>query len=101
MPLDLRALVDPSHTALVTQEIQQGVVGEHSALPGLAAGVERVDMLGNVAKLVAAARVASGDNVGLPVGLKGDVTYDPIVQDIVNRMSVKVSSFRQSPEARA
>ncbi len=58
MPLDLRALVDPAHTALVTQEIQQGVVGEKSALPDLAAGVARVDMLGNVARLIAAAREA-------------------------------------------
>jgi nicotinamidase-related amidase len=58
MPLELRALVDPTHTALVTQEIQQGVVGDKSALPNLAAGVARVDMLGNVAKLVAAAREA-------------------------------------------
>ncbi len=58
MPLDLRSLLDPAHTALVTQEIQQGVVGEKSALPDLAAGVARVDMLGNVARLVAAARDA-------------------------------------------
>ena len=58
MPLDLATLVDPAHTALVTQEIQRGVVGEESALPDLAAGVARVGMIGNVAALVAAARTA-------------------------------------------
>jgi len=58
MPVNLRELADPAHTALVTQEIQQGVVGEKSALPDLAAGVARVDMLGNVARLVSAAREA-------------------------------------------
>ena len=58
MPLDLAALVDPEHTALVTQECQQGVIGEKSALPDLAAGVARVDMVRHVAALVAAARAA-------------------------------------------
>jgi len=56
--LDLAALVDPQHTALVTQECQQGVIGEKSALPALAAGVTRVDMIRHVAELVAAARAA-------------------------------------------
>ena len=54
----LRELVDPAHTALVTQEIQQGVVGAGSALPELAAAVARVDLLGHVAKLLTAARAA-------------------------------------------
>jgi len=58
MPLDLAALVDPAHTALVTQECQEGVIGEKSALPGLAEGVARVDMIGNVARLLDAARSA-------------------------------------------
>jgi nicotinamidase-related amidase len=58
VPLDLAALVDPKHTALVTQECQQGVIGEKSALPELAAGVARVGMIGNAAALVAAARAA-------------------------------------------
>jgi nicotinamidase-related amidase len=58
MPLDLASLVDPKHTALVTQECQQGVIGEKSALPALAAGVARVDMIRHVAELVAAARAA-------------------------------------------
>jgi len=54
----LRELVDPAHTALVTQEIQQGVVGAGSALPELAAAVARVDLLGHVARLLTAARAA-------------------------------------------
>ena len=35
MPLDLAALLDPNRTALVTQEIQRGVVGDLSQLPEL------------------------------------------------------------------
>jgi nicotinamidase-related amidase len=37
MPLDLADLVRPDRTAVVTSEIQSGVVGERSALPDLAA----------------------------------------------------------------
>ena len=58
MPLDLAALCDPAHTALVTQECQEGVIGRSSSLPGLAEGVARVGMIGNVARLARAARAA-------------------------------------------
>ena len=58
MPIDLAQLLDPAHTAIVTQEIQQGVVGPGSALPDLAAGVARVDMVAHVAALLDAARGA-------------------------------------------
>jgi nicotinamidase-related amidase len=60
VPLDLRALVDPAHTALVTQEIQRGVMGDLSALPELAAAARPA--VPNMARLVRAARKA-----GLPV----------------------------------
>jgi nicotinamidase-related amidase len=60
MPLDLRALVDPAGAALVTQEIQRGVVGDLSALPDLAAAARPV--LPRIARLVRAARKA-----GVPV----------------------------------
>ncbi|MEM7412714.1 MAG: cysteine hydrolase [Myxococcota bacterium] len=55
---ELATLIDPQHTALITQECQQGVVGVGSALPDLAAGVARVDMLGHIAQLMRAARTA-------------------------------------------
>ena len=60
MPLDLRQLVDPAHTALVTQEIQRGVIGDQSQLPALAAAARTA--LPQIAKLVARARA-----VGAPV----------------------------------
>jgi nicotinamidase-related amidase len=52
----LAELIDPAHTALVTQECQEGVIGESSALPGLAEGVARVGMVENAARLARAAR---------------------------------------------
>jgi nicotinamidase-related amidase len=60
MALDLSSLADPSHTALVTQEIQRGVIGDGSALPELAAAAALV--LPKIAELTLAARAA-----GVPV----------------------------------
>ena len=57
MPLDLAQLVRPSYTALVLQEVQNGVVGPKSALPALAEAAAAVDLIGNCARLAAAARV--------------------------------------------
>jgi biuret amidohydrolase len=54
--LDLRALVAPEHTALVLQEVQNGVVGSPSALPALAEAAAAVDLVGNCARLAARAR---------------------------------------------
>ena len=45
MALDLATLVAPAHTALVLQEVQNGVVGEPSALPALADACRAVDLV--------------------------------------------------------
>jgi nicotinamidase-related amidase len=55
--LDLVELLDPDHTAVVTSEVQRGVVGEGSALPELARAAEPV--IATIAELVRAAREAS------------------------------------------
>jgi len=62
MAIDLRELIAPSHTALVTQECQLGVVGPGSALPELAAQAADV-LLPHVAWLVDAARDAGAEVV--------------------------------------
>ena len=56
MSLDLRSLVAPAHTALVTQECQRGVMGDLSQLPALA--TEAQQALPQIAALVRAARAA-------------------------------------------
>jgi nicotinamidase-related amidase len=53
---DLRDLVDPTHTALVLQEVQNGVVGAGSALPALAQAAADVGLIANCARLADAAR---------------------------------------------
>jgi nicotinamidase-related amidase len=59
---DLATLVDPEHTALVTVEVQENVVGERSRLPALAAAVADGGVLERIANLCRGARV-----VGVPV----------------------------------
>jgi nicotinamidase-related amidase len=56
VPQDLSALVAPVHTALVLQEVQNGVVGEPSVLPELAASAARVGLIAHCAALADAAR---------------------------------------------
>ncbi|CAO5239355.1 Nicotinamidase-related amidase [Frankia sp. AgKG'84/4] len=58
MAIDLAALLDPSHTVLLTQELQKGVVGEHSALPALAAAARDSGAVANAGRLAAGARAA-------------------------------------------
>src|SRR3954453_3664 len=58
MPLDLYALLDPAHSALVLQEVQNGVVGSPSVLPALAESAAAVDLVAHCAALAYAARAA-------------------------------------------
>jgi nicotinamidase-related amidase len=62
VPLELAELVAPAHTALVLQEVQNGVVGTPSALPALAEAAAAVDLVEHCALLARAARAA-----GVPV----------------------------------
>ncbi len=56
MPLDLAALIDPSHTAVLTMELQNGVVGVESPLRELADAAGAANVVTNTAKVVRAAR---------------------------------------------
>lgn len=72
MPLDLAGLVAPGHTALVTVEVQDNVVGARSMLPELAEAAQAI--LPNIAALARAARsadipVVHGTAVTRPDGL--------------------------------
>jgi nicotinamidase-related amidase len=54
----LRRIVDPARTAVLTMELQKGVVGEDALLPDLVQEVERTDMLDVVRRVCAGARAA-------------------------------------------
>jgi nicotinamidase-related amidase len=54
----LAQLVAPSRSAVLVQEMQQGVVGAGSGLPALAEAGASIDLIEHVAKVVKAARTA-------------------------------------------
>ena len=90
VPLDLRELVAPGHTALVLQEVQKGVVGEHSALPALAESAAAVGVVDHCAQLAAAAR-----KIGVPVVHCTAVTRDDMLG--ANRNARLFLGVRKSP----
>ncbi len=54
----LRSIVDPASSAVLTMELQEGVVGPDAMMQALVAEVQRTDMLGVVRRVCDAARDA-------------------------------------------
>jgi len=69
---DLAALVDPAHTAVLTMEIQRGVVGDLTSFPELAAEAERVGMFSATSRLLDAARAAGARVVHCTAEFRSD-----------------------------
>jgi len=64
--------VAPGHTALVLQEVQQGVVGEPSVLPALAAEAASAGLVASCARLATAARAAGVPVIHCTAATRGD-----------------------------
>jgi nicotinamidase-related amidase len=62
MPVSLHDLAEPATCAVLTMEIQRGVVGDLSSFPQLAEAAERVGVVANTARILDAAR-----GKGIPV----------------------------------
>ena len=62
MPVDLSDLAAPGRCAVLTQEVQRGVVGDLSSFPELAEAARRVGVVPNTARLLTEARAR-----GIPV----------------------------------
>ena len=56
MSIDLSELVSPSHTAVLTMEVQRAVIGDLSTIPELAEAVTDIGVIPNIARVLAAAR---------------------------------------------
>jgi nicotinamidase-related amidase len=70
VPPELRVLVDPETTAVVTSELQNGVVGESSVLPDLAAAARGA--IANTARLCTAARAAGAAVIHCTAATRAD-----------------------------
>src|SRR5437660_392078 len=62
VPIDLCVLLSPTHTAVLTMELQRGVMGDLAVLPQLAAEARARDIVAHAARLADGARRA-----GVPV----------------------------------
>jgi nicotinamidase-related amidase len=89
MAADLAALVEPTGTAVVTSELQDGVVGEHSVLPALAeAARSAVHAAGRLVKTARTAGVqvvhgtvyrrADGKGANTNARMFGGVRHSPV-----------------------
>jgi len=58
MPIDLVALAAPAHTAVLTMEMQRGVIGDLSDLSDLVAEVAQRNVVGHTSRLLHGARTA-------------------------------------------
>jgi len=72
VPIELSQLVGTGHAAVLTMEIQRGVVGDLSSFPALADEVERIGLVANAARLTAAARTAGIPVVHCTAGFRAD-----------------------------
>lgn len=72
MPLDLPALLDPVHTAVLTMELQRGVMGDLAMIPDLRDEVNAIGMLERVGALLAAARSAGARVVHCTAEFRAD-----------------------------
>ena len=77
MPVTLADLVGDGQAAVLTMEIQRGVVGDLSSFPELAAAAEEIGLVANTAHLLAAARAAAVPVVHCTAGFRPDRRGSP------------------------
>jgi nicotinamidase-related amidase len=78
MALDLQELLDPRHTAVLTMELQRGVVGDLASMPHLRDAVEAEDILPHTAKLLSAARGVGARVVHCTAVFRQDQAGSPV-----------------------
>jgi nicotinamidase-related amidase len=77
MPVTLAELVGGGRAAVLTMEIQRGVVGDLSSFPELAAAAREVGLVANTARLLGAARATGVPVVHCTAGFRADRRGSP------------------------
>jgi nicotinamidase-related amidase len=72
VPVDLATLVDPRHTALITSECQEGIVGAASRLGPIADVVREQGVIGRIAELANRARACEVPVIHCTVATRPD-----------------------------
>ncbi|MHB1516886.1 MAG: cysteine hydrolase family protein [Acidimicrobiales bacterium] len=72
MSVEIARLVEPGHCAVLTMEVQRGVVGDLSSFPQLADAARQNGMVANTARLLGAARRAGARVVHCTAEFRAD-----------------------------
>lgn len=100
MPVDLAALVDPSHTAVVTCEMQRGIIGDRAELRELADEVAARDVVGRSVALLDAARARGVLVVHARIAFRHDLRGTAVNNPLLGRMTKNPRMIREgTPEA--
>jgi nicotinamidase-related amidase len=86
MPVSLSDLVGGGGAAVVTMEIQRGVVGDLSSFPALAEEVQRTDLVAATARLLTAARGAGVPVIHCTAGFRADRRGTPTNAPLINAL---------------
>ncbi len=98
MPYDLTPHLRPAQAALLVFECQEGLIGEHSHLPTLAASARTGNMVENIAALLAAARSANAHVLYCKVAKRSDGTGDPVQTPLQIRLRETVPDAPAGPD---
>jgi len=99
VPIDLRTLLLPRHTAVLTMEIQRGVVGDRSSFPQLADAVRASNMLPAVRRLLVAAREAGAVVVHCTAGFRADRAGSPVNAPLITAMLRRPAHLLEGTDA--
>lgn len=110
MSVDLGPLLDPAHTAVITSECQNGVIGPDSVLPELAESAAK-ELIPNGARVCAAARSVGASVIHCTAGrrtddrgsnrnarLFGAILRSPVRMDLGTPATQVVDEFAVAPE---
>lgn len=99
MPADLNEMLAPGRCAVVTMELQRGVVGDRSSFPELAAAVEAAGVVPNTARLLEAARRAGVPVVHCTAGFLADRRGSPANAPLVTAVLRRPEHLLEGTEA--
>jgi nicotinamidase-related amidase len=87
MAVDIAALLDPQHTAVVTMELQRGVVGDSAVIAPLADAVESRGVIAAAVRVVDAARRVGARVVHCTAEVRADRAGSRINAPLLRRLA--------------
>ncbi|HLX89600.1 MAG TPA: cysteine hydrolase [Acidimicrobiales bacterium] len=99
MPVDLAEMLAPGRCAVLTMEIQRGVVGDLSSFPELAAAVDASGLVAATARLLDAARAQRVPVVHCTAGFLADRQGSPANAPLITAMLRRPEHLLESTAA--